>query len=101
MRIVTVVPGKPEKSYLIEQITPSEGKAAMPKEPKPVGLILCDRLHVDPSTGKMSLVGLFTLLRFPSFPTPARPFTAYALLYGGEVVAGGKRGAKIIRRVLC
>jgi hypothetical protein len=56
----------------------------MPKEPKPVGLILCDMLHVDPSAGKMSLVGLFTSLRFPSFPTPVRPFTAYALLYGGE-----------------
>jgi hypothetical protein len=56
----------------------------MPKEPKQVGLILCDRMHVDPSAGKMSLVGLFTSLRFPSFPTPVRPFTAYALLYGGE-----------------
>lgn len=56
----------------------------MPKEPEPVGLILCDRLHVDPSAGKMSLVGLFTSLRFPSFPTQVRPFTAYSLLYGGE-----------------
>jgi len=56
----------------------------MPKKPEPVGLILCDGLHVDPTAGKMSLVGLFTSLRFPSFPTPARPFTAYALLYGGE-----------------
>src|SRR4051812_29437349 len=56
----------------------------MPKEPKPVGLILCDGLHVDAAAGKMSLVGLFTSLRFPLFPTPARSFTAYALLYGGE-----------------
>jgi hypothetical protein len=56
----------------------------MPKEPDQVGLILCDRMHVDPSVGKMSLVGLFTSLRFPSFPSPARPFTAYAQLYGGE-----------------
>ncbi len=56
----------------------------MPKKPKQVGLILCDRMHVDPSAGKMSLVGLFTSLRFPSFPASAHPFTAYALLYGGE-----------------
>jgi hypothetical protein len=56
----------------------------MPKEPESVGLILCDELHVDPSAGKMSLVGLFTSLRFPSFPTSIRLFTAYALLYGGE-----------------
>jgi hypothetical protein len=31
-----IVPGKPEKSYLIEQITPSEGKAAMPKDAPPL-----------------------------------------------------------------
>src|SRR5262249_11568331 len=56
----------------------------MPKAPEPVGLILCDGLHVDTSTAKLSLVGLFTSLRFSSFPTPVRRFTAYALLYGGE-----------------
>jgi hypothetical protein len=56
----------------------------MPKAPEPVALILCDGMHVDVSTAKLSLVGLFTSLRFASFPTPARPFTAYALLYGGE-----------------
>jgi WD40 repeat protein len=31
-----VVPGHPEKSYLIEQITPSGGKAEMPKEAPPL-----------------------------------------------------------------
>jgi len=31
-----VVPGKPEKSYLIEQITPEGGKAAMPKDAPPL-----------------------------------------------------------------
>src|SRR5580765_8203292 len=31
-----VVPGKPEKSYLIEQITPASGKAAMPKDAPPL-----------------------------------------------------------------
>ena len=56
----------------------------MPKKPEAVGLILCDKVHVDPSVGKLSLVGLFTSLRFPAFPTSIRPFTAYALLYGGE-----------------
>jgi hypothetical protein len=56
----------------------------MPKAPDPVALILCDGVHVDPTAAKMSLVGLFTSLRFPSFPTPARRFTAYAALYGGE-----------------
>src|SRR6476661_7626765 len=32
-----VVPGHPEKSYLIEQITPAAGKAAMPKDAPPLG----------------------------------------------------------------
>jgi len=31
-----IVPGKTDKSYLIEQITPSEGKAAMPKDAPPL-----------------------------------------------------------------
>jgi WD40 repeat protein len=31
-----VVPGHPEKSYLIEQITPSDGKAGMPKDSPPL-----------------------------------------------------------------
>src|SRR5262245_37940681 len=31
-----VVPGNPDKSYLIEQITSSGGKAAMPKDAKPL-----------------------------------------------------------------
>src|SRR4051812_9266802 len=31
-----VLPGKPDKSYLLEQITPVEGKAAMPKDAAPL-----------------------------------------------------------------
>ncbi len=31
-----VVPGKPEKSYLMEQITPAGGKSAMPKDAQPL-----------------------------------------------------------------
>jgi WD40 repeat protein len=31
-----IVPGKPDESYLIEQITPTEGKAAMPQGRKPL-----------------------------------------------------------------
>src|SRR5438477_7390076 len=31
-----IVPGKPEKSYLLEQITPASGKAAMPKDAPPL-----------------------------------------------------------------
>ncbi len=31
-----IVPGKPDKSYLLEQITPANGKAAMPKDAEPL-----------------------------------------------------------------
>jgi len=34
--IAAIVPGKPDESYLIEQITPAEGKAAMPKDKPPL-----------------------------------------------------------------
>src|SRR5262245_1598599 len=33
---MAIVPGHPEKSYLIEQITPAAGKAAMPKDAPPL-----------------------------------------------------------------
>src|SRR6476646_3132350 len=32
----SVVPGQPDKSYLLEQITPADGKAAMPKDAAPL-----------------------------------------------------------------
>jgi len=31
-----IVPGKPDESYLLDQITPAEGKAAMPKDKPPL-----------------------------------------------------------------
>ncbi len=31
-----IVPGKPEESYLVEQITPTDGEAAMPKDKPPL-----------------------------------------------------------------
>ncbi|HEX2474436.1 MAG TPA: c-type cytochrome domain-containing protein, partial [Lacipirellulaceae bacterium] len=31
-----VVPGKPDESYLVDQITPADGEAAMPKDKKPL-----------------------------------------------------------------
>jgi hypothetical protein len=56
----------------------------MPKAPKSLSLMLCDGVQIDTAGPKLSLVGLFYSLRFPSFPTSVRVFTAYALLYGGE-----------------
>jgi WD40 repeat protein len=34
---IAIVPGKPDESYLIEQITPDKGEAAMPQGQKPLG----------------------------------------------------------------
>ncbi len=34
--LAAIVPGKPDESYLIEQITPAEGKASMPKDKPPL-----------------------------------------------------------------
>src|SRR5262245_8982727 len=51
--------------------------------PSTVGLILCDRLEFKPDVGQASLVGVLHALRFPQFPSPVRPFTAYAALYDG------------------
>jgi hypothetical protein len=56
----------------------------MPTAPKPVSLVLCDHMHVDPQLGQMSLVGIFHSRRFASFPTPPQRFTVYVALHGGE-----------------
>jgi hypothetical protein len=54
------------------------------KLPRVVGLVLCDHLHVDPAVGELSLIGVFQRLTFSTWPSPAQPFVAYALLYGGQ-----------------
>src|SRR5437879_1578853 len=56
----------------------------MVKQPQVLGLILCERLQVDPAVAQLSLVGVFHSLRFRHFPAQARAFAAYAALYGGE-----------------
>jgi hypothetical protein len=55
----------------------------MIKLPRVIGLTLCKRLDVDPTSGELSLVGIFQQLTFSAWPSPAYPFTAYALLYDG------------------
>jgi hypothetical protein len=56
----------------------------MAKLPRVLGLLLCEKMDVDPRVGKASLVGIFHGLRFRAFPTPAQSFTVYAALYGGR-----------------
>jgi hypothetical protein len=56
----------------------------MVKLPRVVGLVLCNSLRVDPAVGELSLVGVFQSLTFSTWPSPAQPFVAYALLYGGQ-----------------
>src|SRR5947209_5562967 len=51
--------------------------------PKAFALTLCDRLEVDPSTGKVSLVGIFNRRGFGSYPTDPQAFTVYTVLYDG------------------
>jgi len=52
--------------------------------PDVFGLILCNRLDVNPQVGQTSLQGIFQALSFSTFPSPTRPFTAYAALFDGE-----------------
>ncbi len=56
----------------------------MPRAPKGVSLVFCDRMQIDPSRAEMSLVGLFLARQFRTFPTPPQQFTAFTLLYGGQ-----------------
>jgi len=51
--------------------------------PQAVSLILCERAsaHVVPET--WSLLGIFHRRRYPAYPAPAEPLSAYSLLYDG------------------
>lgn len=50
-------------------------------------LLLCDRVHEDPSSKNLTALGIFTGLQAKRFPTPARLMGAYVMLAGtpGEV----------------
>jgi hypothetical protein len=71
-----------------------ERELAMRKLPQMSGLVLCDRIEVDPSKGEYSYVGVFNVLRLP-FPKrtskktpkknyPLRPFSVCGTLFNGE-----------------
>jgi hypothetical protein len=55
----------------------------MIKLPQVTALTLCHRLDVDPTTGFVSLIGVFHALWFQEWPSPAQNFTAYVALYDG------------------
>ena len=55
----------------------------MTKFPKVIGLLPCKELGKDPTTGQISVVGLFQSLTFRDFPTPPQAFTVYVALYDG------------------
>jgi hypothetical protein len=52
----------------------------MTPTPVALGLTLCDYLLIEEHTRKPSLIGCFTALTVPSFPSPPRPFDVYAEL---------------------
>lgn len=45
-------------------------------------LLFCDQVYVDPGTGKVTLLGIFTQLRPTQFPSPFRDFVIFAMLRG-------------------
>jgi hypothetical protein len=51
--------------------------------PKVIGLTLCEKLEFDSQALRLSLVGVFHVLRYSAFPTAAQ-FAVYSTLYGGK-----------------
>src|SRR6267143_627056 len=56
----------------------------MVKPPQVCGLILCQQMSVDMALARMSLDGLFLVLRLSHFPSPPVKFTAYAAFFDGR-----------------
>jgi hypothetical protein len=55
------------------------------REPPVVAaVVLCDSIHTDSTSGKHSLLGCFSLIRFPSFPASAPPFHLYVVVTGAR-----------------
>ncbi|SRR5216683_3999357 len=53
------------------------------RRPRVLGLTLCDRMEINPATGKVSLVGIFQAMHFRDFQAARRSFTIYFALYDG------------------
>ena len=47
-------------------------------------VVLCDSIHTDSTSGKHSLLGCFSLIRFPAFPAAAPPFHLYVVVTGAR-----------------
>ena len=58
------------------------GKGQKPP-PKCKAILLCDHTIVEAVTGKVSIIGTFDSWRFPQFPHPTHPFTAFLQLTDG------------------
>lgn len=52
--------------------------------PEVVAMTLCDRMEVNPQTGKVSLIGVFQALHYSAFPTPPQKFIVCTTLFGGR-----------------
>lgn len=50
----------------------------MQSKPQLLSWIMCDGVHIDPSTGKHTLLGVFSSIRAPRFPH-AQPFMVWFL----------------------
>lgn len=51
-------------------------------------LLLCNLVYADPVSQHVTLLGVFTAFQATRFPTPARDFSAYALLVGEPAETG-------------
>ena len=53
-------------------------------EPVALALILCDYVHIDPATGRRTILGTFYALEAASFPTTYPKMAVYAALTDGR-----------------
>jgi hypothetical protein len=56
----------------------------MPRLPRALSILLCDRLAAAPITGAPSFEGVFNAKTFDVFPSPRTDFLIYAALYDGR-----------------
>jgi hypothetical protein len=55
-----------------------------PQVPYPLAIIICDNLHIDPATGKKTILGTFTAFRSKQFPFKSGQMVVYLALTDGR-----------------
>jgi hypothetical protein len=63
---------------------PQNPAPVAPQVPYPLAIVICDALHMDPATGKKTILGTFTAFQSTVFPFKSGQMVVYLALTDGR-----------------